>query len=51
MRSLEKHEIQFWNQASISILVDAGFELQVNDGLIVGIGRRNEECRGNENGN
>jgi hypothetical protein len=42
MRKLEKFELQFWNNTSISILIDAGFTVEINDGMIVGI-----DCRVN----
>lgn len=37
MRKLESFELQFWNNTSISILIDAGFTVEINDGIIVGI--------------
>lgn len=41
MRTLEKFELEFWNGFSISILIDAGFVLELNNGLITGIERNN----------
>lgn len=38
VRKLEEFEKPFWNSTSISILVDAGFVLEINDGEIVGVG-------------
>ena len=38
MRKLNSFELQFWNNTSISILIDAGFTVEINDGIIVGIG-------------
>ena len=37
MRKLEKNEIYFWNNTSISILIDCNFTLEINDGLIIGL--------------
>ena len=42
MRTLEKCELEFWNGTSISILIDAGFILELNNGLITGIGMEGE---------
>ena len=42
VRKLEDFEKPFWNGTSISILEDAGFVLEINDGGIVGIGNVSE---------
>ena len=43
MRRLDAYERIFWNAISLSIMLDAGFELELEDGLIVGIGIRDNE--------
>lgn len=42
MRKLEECELRFWNSVSIGILIDAGFVLDLSNGLIVGIGTEGE---------
>ena len=42
MRALFETEKAFWNNTSISILEDAGFVLEINDGKIVGVGYATE---------
>ena len=37
MRKLVQAEIPFWNTISLSILIDYGITVEVNDGLIVGV--------------
>lgn len=41
MRKLENFELQFWNSISIGILIDAGFTVEINNGMITGIGTVN----------
>lgn len=48
MRTLENFEIQFWNCTSISVLIDCGFILEINNGLITGMEMEGEN---NKNGN
>lgn len=43
MRRLSIYELKFWNTISIGILLDAGFELELEDRMIVGIGIRDNE--------
>lgn len=43
MRRLESYELKFWNTVSVFILIDAGFELELKNGMIVGIGIRGNE--------
>ena len=43
MRVLLEYEKAFWNDTSISILEDAGFILQINDGEVVGVGYASED--------
>jgi hypothetical protein len=41
-RDLLEPEIEFYNNTSICILIDAGFVLRINDGKITGIGLKEE---------
>jgi hypothetical protein len=41
MRKLNSFELQFWNNISIGILIDAGFAVEINDGMITGVGTTN----------
>lgn len=43
-RRLEEFEKPFWNSMSISLLIDAKFVLEINDGQIVGL----ETCKDKE---
>lgn len=45
MRRLLELEKAFWNNTSISIIEDCGFVVEINDGEIIGIGYKEEECR------
>lgn len=40
-RKLASVETSFWNSMSIGILIDSSFVVEINDGLIVGIGTPN----------
>lgn len=44
-RKLEQLEQSFWNGISVSILAISRFAFELNDGMIVGIGYKEEECR------
>ncbi len=37
MRKLDSFELQFWNSISIGILIDAGFTVEINNGMVTGI--------------
>lgn len=44
MRKLNDFEIPFWNETSMSIIIDAGFVVELNDGKVVGIGLPKDEA-------
>lgn len=41
MRKLSSFELQFWNNISVGILIESGFTVEINDGMITGIGTIN----------
>ena len=43
MRKLNSFELRFWNNISIGILIDAGFAVEINNGMITGIGTTNNQ--------
>lgn len=44
MRKLSDFEIPFWNETSMSIIIDAGIIVELNDGKVVGIGLSKDEA-------